>query len=418
MKKGYKQISWTHFAGEEQPRAMKQLIRRLLHKNLSKAQLTGFILSNFAGLAIVILGLQFFEDARPIWEDEDSFIRKDYLVINKHVTGANTLGEPTTFTAEEIADIEKQPWSRKTGKFTSADYRLYASMQSGGQGLKTFMFLESIPGEFIDVAGKDWTYEPGQTTVPIIISKDYLSLYNFGFAGTVGMAQLSEKTLSAVPLRLTIRPDNGKADFEIQAYIAGFSNRLNTILAPQEFLDWTNREFSSHNEPPAPSRLIIDVSSPGDVKIDKYMKAHDYEIAGDKSGSTASFLVNVITGVVLAVGALITLLSFFILLLSISLLMQKNRDKIHSLIMLGVDLNSISGVYVRLVVSVNALAYVLACMAMFMLRGTYLDAVRGMGATESSPWLSLGVGLLLTVAVTVFNSISIRRRVRDAFLNK
>ena len=67
---------------------MKRLIRRLLHKNLSLSQLSGFILSNFAGLAIVILGLQFFEDARPIWEDEDSFIRKDYLVINKRVTGA------------------------------------------------------------------------------------------------------------------------------------------------------------------------------------------------------------------------------------------------------------------------------------------------------------------------------------------
>lgn len=44
---------------------MKRIIRRLLHKNLSVAQLIGFILSNFVGLAIVILGVQFFEDARP-----------------------------------------------------------------------------------------------------------------------------------------------------------------------------------------------------------------------------------------------------------------------------------------------------------------------------------------------------------------
>ena len=88
---------------------MKRLIRRLLHKNLSLSQLSGFILSNFAGLAIVILGLQFFEDARPIWEDEDSFIRKDYLVINKRVTGANTLGASSTFTPGQIEEIESQP---------------------------------------------------------------------------------------------------------------------------------------------------------------------------------------------------------------------------------------------------------------------------------------------------------------------
>lgn len=396
---------------------MKQLIRRLLHKNLSKAQLAGFILSNFAGLAIVILGIQFFEDARPIWEDEESFIRKDYLVVNKKVTGANTLGEPSSFTSEDIADIEKQPWCRKVGKFTSADYRLYASLQADGRAMSTFMFLESIPGEFIDVSSKDWTYEPGRNWVPIIISKDYLSLYNFGFAGTVGMAQLSEKTIASVPLVLRIRPDNGGPDFEVAARIVGFSNRLNTILAPQEFMEWSNSKFSSHKEPMAPSRLIIDVSSPGDVKITTYMQEHGYEIAGDKSGSTASFLVNVITGVVLAVGALITLLSFFILLLSISLLMQKNRDKIHSLIMLGVDLDQISGVYVRLVVMVNMLAYVLAVLVMFVLRGSYLESVRGMGATEASPWLALGIGLLLTVLITLFNAISIRRRVRAAFLN-
>lgn len=397
---------------------MKKLIQRLLHKNLSKAQLLGFILSNFAGLAIVILGLQFFEDAKPIWQDEDSFIRKDYLVINKRVTGANTIGEPSTFTPKQIAEIESQPWVRKVGRFTAADYRLTASLrQVGGHAMRTALFLEAIPGDFIDVADRNWGYTPGDKTVPVIISKDYLSLYNFGFAGTVGMPQFSEQTISAVPLVLHIRPDNGKPDFEVTANIAGFSNRLNTILVPQEFMDWSNAEFSTHAGTPDPSRLIIDVSSPGDVKINDFMSARNYEIAGDKAGSTASFLVNVITGVALAVGALITVLSFFILLLSISLLMQKNRDKIHSLIMLGVDLRAISGVYIRLVVAINFLAYALAVGAMFLFRGIYLASIRGMGATEASPWLPLGAGLLLTLLLTLLNAISIRRRVRAAFLN-
>ena len=377
---------------------MKRLIRRLLHKNLSLSQLLGFILSNFAGLAIVILGLQFFEDARPIWEDEDSFIRKDYLVINKRVTGANTLGASSTFTPEQIEEIESQPWVRKVGRFTAADYRLTASLrQEGGSGMSTYLFLESIPSEFIDVKERDWTYKPGDSTV--------------------GMAQLSEQTISSVPLLVHIRPDNGKPDFEVKAYIAGFSNRLNTILVPQEFMDWSNAEFSTHAQAPEPSRLIIDVNSPGDVKINEFMKARDYEIAGDKAGSTASFLVNVITGVALAVGALITVLSFFILLLSISLLMQKNRAKIHSLIMLGVDLDTISGVYIRLVVGINLLAYLLAAVAMFLFRGSYLDSIRGMGATEASPWLPLAAGFVLTVVLTLLNILSIRRRVSRSFLN-
>ena len=156
---------------------MKRIIRRLLHKNLSVAQLIGFILSNFVGLAIVILGVQFFEDARPIWEDEDSFIRKDYLVVNKRVTGANTFGTSSAFSDSEVEDLERQPWVRKVGRFTPADYRIYASLATGGRAMSTYMFLESIPSGFIDVAGADWTFRPGDKSVPIIISKDYLSLY-------------------------------------------------------------------------------------------------------------------------------------------------------------------------------------------------------------------------------------------------
>ena len=147
------------------------------------------------------------------------------------------------------------------------------------------------------------------------------------------------------------------------------------------------------------------------------MEANDLEIAGDKSGSQASFLVNVIAGVALAVGALITCLSFFILLLSISLLMQKNRQKIHSLIMLGVELGSISGVYIRLVAGVNILAYILAVIAMLAMRMQYLPSLRGMGGGASTVWPSLLSGLMLMIVLTIFNVIAVNKKVRKAFLN-
>lgn len=394
---------------------MKKILRRLLYRNLSKAQIAGFILSNFTGLAIVILGVQFFVDARPIWSNEDSFIRKDYIVVNKKVTGANTLGQSTAFTPAEISDLERQNWVRRVGKFTSASYRIYASVQAGGRSMSTYMFLEAIPTSFIDVAGSDWSFSPQDKSVPIIISKDYLSLYNFGFAGTVGMPTLSEGTLKSVPLTIAIRPDNGEAPLDIEGHIVGFSNRLNTILVPEEFMTWSNAKYGDGT--PAPSRLIIDVSRPGDSAIADYLKAHDIEIAGDKSGAQAAFLVRVIAGVALAVGIVITLLSFFILLLSVSLLMQKNRQKIHSLIMLGVDLKEISKVYVRIVSAVNLLACLLAVGGMLLLRFSYLPQLQGMGGAPGSVWAAIAAGLLLTLLLTLFNILSIQRKVRQAFLN-
>lgn len=391
------------------------IIQRLLRKNLSMAQLVGFTLANFIGLLIVLLGLQFYTDVRSIWQDEDSFIQKDYLVINKRVSGSGLLtGERASFSVDEIADIEKQSWVRKVGRFSSADYRLSASIEQGGRSMSTYMFFESIPSEFVDVDSDEWGYEEGDNVVPIIISKDYLSLYNFGFASSTGLPQFSETMIGSIPMRLRISSAKGSA--ELQGRIVGFSNRLNTILVPQEFMDWSNSRYGRTAGARAdPSRLIIDVSSPGDVKIKDYIAEHDYEIAGDKANSTASYFLNVATGVVLAIGVVITILSLFVLLLSISLLMQKNRQKMHSLIMLGYELKDVGRPYRQLVVVVNAVAYLLAAGAMLAMRMLYIDAVRAMGASETTMWLSLGVGAAITIAVILFNIISINRKVASAF---
>ena len=391
------------------------IIQRLLRKNLSMAQLVGFTLANFIGLLIVLLGLQFYTDVRSIWQDEDSFMQKDYLVINKRVSGSGLLtGERASFSADEIADIEKQSWVRKVGRFSSADYRLSASIEQAGRSMSTYMFFESIPSEFVDVDSDEWGYEEGDNVVPIIISKDYLSLYNFGFASSTGLPQFSETMIGSIPMRLRISSAKGSA--ELQGRIVGFSNRLNTILVPQEFMDWSNQRYGrtagAHADP---SRLIIDVSSPGDVKIKDYIAEHGYEIAGDKANSTASYFLNVATGVVLAIGAVITILSLFVLLLSISLLMQKNRQKMHSLIMLGYELKEVGRPYRQLVVAVNAVAYLLAAGAMLAMRMLYIDAVRAMGASETTVWMSLGVGAMITIVVILFNIISINRKVASAF---
>lgn len=48
-----------------------KLVSRLLRKNTSVPRIVGFVISNFIGLAIVLGGLQFYQDARGIWEADD-----------------------------------------------------------------------------------------------------------------------------------------------------------------------------------------------------------------------------------------------------------------------------------------------------------------------------------------------------------
>ena len=394
---------------------MNSLVVRLLRKNTSAARVAAFVLSNFIGMAIVLGALQFYGDARSIWEEEDSFIKTDYLVVNKKVTAANTLGtESTQFTEQEIADIESQPWVRKVGRFSANDYRVGASINQNGRGLSTYMFFESIPDDFVDVPKGQWSYREGSGEVPIIISKDYLALYNFGFATSAGLPQLSEGLMSGIPMELTLRSDDGTRTETLHGRVAGYSNRLNTILVPQSFMDESNRLLGT-GKTRLPSRLIIDVNSPGDVAIQKYLDEKGYELAGDKSGSSASFLLKVVIGVVLAVGAIITVLSIFILLLSISLILEKNRMTLHRLMMLGYDAGDVGRPYRLLVIWASVAAYLLALLGVLAMRGWYIDSIRGLGGGDGPLWLVPAAGAVMALLSIGFNLIAVKRRVDAAW---
>ena len=259
---------------------MKNPVWRLLRHNISAAQLAGYALANLVGLTIVITAIQFYRDITAVWNAEDSFISRDYLILSHHVSGlGSVLGtSKTEFDDEEIADLEAQPWVRRVGRFTSSNFNVSASVNMGGNALNTALFLESIPSEFFDVEPDGWHWQPGQP-VPVIISKEYLTLYNFGFASSRGLPQISESMISMVPLQLSLS-GAGRQQW-VKARIVGFSSRLNTIAVPEEFLKWANAEFSE--EPArAPSRLIVEVNTPGDPAIRQYLESNSLESAGDK----------------------------------------------------------------------------------------------------------------------------------------
>ena len=397
-----------------------KIIFRLLLKNISPSRIAGFVLSNFIGLAIVIGGIIFYSDASSLWTSEDSFIKNDYLVINKKVSSSNLWeGNTNDFSEDEISRLKAQPWTRDVGGFISNDYKVWASIGGMERGISTMLFFESVPDRFVDgVDASEWEFDETEGIVPIILSKDYLTLYNFGFAGSQGLPQLTENLMEGIPLHLTLSSENGRVTRNFNARIVGFSNRLNTILVPESFMEWSNDllgDSKRKGEDKSPSRLIVDVSSPGDVAIKEYMDENGFEVVGDKSASSASYLLKVITGIVLTVGSLITLMSFLILLLSVSLLMEKNREKLHSLLMLGYPLRKVAFPYYVVVVLSSLLAYGGAVLCGLLLRGSYLAPLSGLGVAHGSPWVGLMVGGILTFVIILFNVVAVYRRVLSSW---
>lgn len=394
---------------------------RLLRHNISAGQIAGYALASFVGLAIVLTAIQFYRDVSSVWNDDDSFISKDYLILSKRVEGVSGLfgrasasAGDTRFSEQDIADIASRPWVRKVGRFSSASFNVYAKVELGGSSMGSALFLESIPDEFFDVTPKGWTYEPGRSSyVPAILSKDYLSLYNFGFATSRGMPQVSEEVIGMVPLKLSLS-GNGRQEW-VDARIVGFSSRLNTIAVPEEFMQWANSEFSE-TPAEAPSRLIVMLDRPGDPQVESYLEEHGYETAGDRADNgKAAFFLSVVTTVVIGVGLIISILAFFILMLSIYLLLQKNRTKIHDLMQLGYSPAQVSRHYHLIVIAVNA-GVLLTAMAVMLAASAWWSApLRALGSEPTTVWLTAGIGIGLMLLITLGNLAAITRTIRRSF---
>ena len=397
---------------------MNNIIWKLLRQHISKGQLIGFAIANLIGLTIVLLAVQFYRDVRPVFNDEESFISKDYLIITRAVTGAGAMmGSNGEFSDEDINDLEGQPWCRQVGRFLNSDFAIDAQLGVGsGQAMHTQFFFEAIPDEFIDVDPDTWGFTTGKAEVPVIISRDYLSLYNFGFAATKGMPKISEGQAEMLPLEFTLS-GNGQRK-TMPGRIVGFSNRLNTVIVPEEFMQWANGVLGTGEEQ-HPQRLIVEVSSPGDVKIEQYMDEHHYEVAGDKmSSSKANYFLTVISGIVIAIGVIISLLSFFVLMLSIYLLLQKNTTKIQDLLLLGYSPNQVSKHYILLVVALNAAVLVLAIILMLIGRMAYMDMIHAFGISGAGVGVAILVGLIIMGAITAGNIHAIRSKVASLWLHE
>ncbi len=368
------------------------MVWRLLRRNISVWQTAGYALANFVGLSIVLCAVKFYCDVRSGEQGEDPYVTRDYIVISKKVSGiGGLLGADNGFTPDEISEIAGQPWSRRVGEFTSADFNVSASLDMGGRGMSTSLFLESVPDEFFDITPSGWSFDPeSDNAVPIIISKDYLTLYNYGYAASAGVPQISEGVVGMVPIRLSVS-GNGKQKW-LKARVVGFSSRLNTIAVPDRFMDWANSQFGE-GKPMNPGRLIIETVSPGNPKIEDFLKSHGYEAAGDKGASGA----------------------FGILMLSVWLLLQKNRDKLHSLMLLGYTPASVSRYYFIIVGAVNFVVLVGAVLVMLSVSVLWRAPLDALGMSGASPLAAIGTGVAVMVAVTAINFVAITSKVKGSF---
>ncbi len=396
------------------------LVWKLLRQHISIPQFAGFAFANLFGMLIVLFGFQFYQDVLPVFTQQDSFMKADYLIMSKKIGMGNTIsGRTNTFSGSEIDDVSSQKFVKKVGKFTSTEYKVDASMGVNGVNvLNSELFFESVPDGFVDVPLKDWKYEPGSKEVPIILPRTYINMYNFGFAQSHSLPKISDGLVGMIDFEIFIQAGGKKEQFK--GKVIGFSSRLNTILVPQAFMDWSNHEFApeDHSDP---TRLIVEVGNPADENISQYLDENGYEVETDKlDAEKTTYFLRMMVTMVMVVGLVISILSFYILMLSIYLLVQKNSSKLENLLLIGYSPANVSKPYQLLTMGLNIVVLIVAWIVLFFLRSYYMDFIETLfpDIDEGSMLPAILLGLVLFFIVSVLNIIAIRRKVMKIWNRK
>jgi len=389
------------------------LVWKLLRQHISVPQFIGFFFANLFGVMIILFGFQFYNDVVSVFTSGDSFMKNNYLIVSKTIGTANALsGQSNTFANSEIDELKEQKFVSGVGRFTSAAYKVDATMGVKGVNiLNSELFLESVPDKFVDVPLDKWQYDEGSKTVPIILPRSYITMYNFGFAQSRSLPKISEGLVGMVDFTLFVH-GNGK-EGQFKGRVIGFSSRLNSILVPQSFMEWSNKEYSADIDN-QPTRLIVEVDNPTDSKVTTYMENHGYDTADNNmDAEKITYFLKLLVSIVMVVGLVISVLSFYILMLSIYLLVQKNSTKLENLLLIGYSPASVALPYQILTLALNLSVLVIALVALVFARNYYLETI-AMLFPEISEGTMLGsvlLGLALFAIVSLLNIIAIRHKI-------
>ena len=395
-----------------------RLLFRLLRKNVNFWQLAGFALANLVGAAIVLFGLQAYKDAGQALQAPDSVMSSNLLVVSKQVSAANTivgiLGASTgSFSQEEIDELASVDGVSSVGTFRTAQFPVYGGISYGGFQISTEMFVESVSDEFLDVDPVKWSASVDDNVLPIIIPRTYLNFYNYGFAAARGTPQLGEELFAVVPLDFVFRGREGRKAYV--GKIVGLSDRMNTILVPDGFLEEANRRFAVE-DPKKPARVIVQAGSEASKDLMDHINEMGYVIDGGSEETVRLLsIVKTVISIVVAFGLLVSALAFFLLLISILLLIEKNRYKNDTLHQLGYPDAKIALPYQAMAVAVDVVVWMVAAVLIVLLYPVVTSVMHTISPTfvPSGPGLVILSSFLLCLAFALTHVLLIRFKIRS-----
>jgi len=387
---------------------LNRLLHKLIHNSAGQARfvmaLVGLSVAIILLLSAVQLQVNYYQLLNGK-NNQDSVA--NFLVLNKELTnetvGASSLSE------QEIANIKAQPFFESVGSLTPSRFK--ASIQSNSERFPfyTDIAFESVPAAFIDINNKDWQWDENTAFLPIIVPNQFLDFYNFQFSFSQNLPQLTPQLVKMVVFKVTLQ-GNG-TPYELKGRVVGFSNRISSMMVPQNFMDWANKHFAPVNAISKPSRVVVRTKDPGNPDLKKYLQSKGLITDSEKTRfSKYRQIVGYVVNISAITGVLLLAFALLIFTLFIQLTIASCKDEIQLLVVLGASPKQLRVFLMKRFFPSNLVIVFIALIAIGV--GQYLLSIwLKEKQIEVSCFLSFytiltGLTLLMVIALVNFRTIT------------
>jgi hypothetical protein len=392
------------------------MINKLLFRHQKPTQLIVAVFGALFGMILLLGSLQLYFDFRAVMTGTSDINKPQYLVINKEVNMLNTLfGGQKGFSENEIGDLKKIKGVKNAAGLTASRFNVSVSMGSDGMqgipGMYTQLFFEAVPDQFVDVDQNEWQWNETDSLVPIIVPRDYIKLYNFGFAPSQGLPQVTEGLVRMARFKISIEGPNGKAVY--RGKLAGFSERINSILAPQEFIDFANEKYAGVEAGSKdPNRVILECEGPATSELIDYFTENGYETSADAiRNSRLNFWLRTVMTIMVFIGGVIILLALLSFLLYSQLLLSRSSYELQTLIRLGYHYKTLGMRYVKYYSIIYAGILIFTLIVLWLIKIVFASWMNsnGFDVPGGLKFIVLLGGLGFTLLFVGLNSWSVMR---------
>ena len=363
------------------------------------------------GVLILLVSLQMYFNIQQLLGG--NVIRKngyDYISISKSVTN-ETMGHPdqNLFSEQEITELKSEPFLSGVAPLISNQFRVQLSA-GAVIAFKTDLFLESLENDYIDTVPSSFQWHVGQPIVPVIISSDFLEVYNV-FAPGQGLPQVSQSTATKIPLQIDCSGNGLHASFG--GNVVAFSDRINSVLVPKEFLDWANKTFGENqNHPNNYSRLYIKTKDANDPQLLSYLDQKNYRVNKDKTkfGRMKQVIEMIISGLGIF-GLLVVLMALMLFSFYLQLLIARSKDNLQLLLVLGYSPNWLSNKVTRQFLPMYIIIILVALAAVQIIQLLFYQFITASrpGLSLMIHWSVLVIALILIVLSAIVNHSIVKR---------